>query len=105
MSFVRLIVENADTPTLVNADCRTNILLDHCKKSVLGATIEQLEAREAEAMTNVSMRTFMTCIAFPQFVSRTSTLCCVHSLFIVYSPFWLPYLPISRLDANSRKSD
>jgi hypothetical protein len=54
MSFVRLIVENADAPTLVNADCRTNILLDHCKNSLLGATIEQLEARVSEARTNVS---------------------------------------------------
>ena len=56
MSFVRLIVENADAPALVNADCRTNILLDHCKNSLLGATIEQLEARASEARTNVSRR-------------------------------------------------
>lgn len=55
MSFVRLIVGNADVPTLVNADCRTNILLDYCKLSVLGSTIEKLEERESEAVTNVSV--------------------------------------------------
>ena len=83
MSFVRLIVENADTPTLVNADCRTNILLDHCKKSVLGATIEQLEAREAEAMTNVSMRTYdmysfpAVCFTHKHFVLRPQFVHCI----------------------------